>query len=67
MDTSRKILTNKDTCYFCIYFQQLTGISGKKICSGRCKVNGRIYTRTNKACKKNFRSKEQIGLFGDNE
>lgn len=66
MDTSRKILTNKDTCYFCIYFQQLSS-NGRKTCSGRCKVTGRIYSRANKTCKKNFRSKDQIGLFGISE
>lgn len=66
MDTSRKTLTNKDTCYFSIYFKQLSR-NGRKTCSGICKATGRIYARANKACKKNFRSKEQIGLFGDNE
>lgn len=66
MDTSRKTLTNKDTCYFCIYFQQLSR-NGRKTCSGRCKATGKIYARSNKACKKNFRSNEQIGVFGYSE
>lgn len=64
MDTSRKTLTDTNTCYYCTHYQQLIGEHGKKTCSGICRKSGIIKARTSIACKKSFRSKNQIGLFG---
>lgn len=55
MDTSRKRLTDKNTCNFCIHYQQIKGSNGKKICKGRCRITGRIKARVDYKCKNHFK------------
>ena len=59
MDTSRKTLTDRNTCNFCIHYQQKISNSGKKLCRGKCRVTGTYKQRTNYKCKKNFQDNGQ--------
>lgn len=58
MDTSRKILKDKEQCHFCIHYIP-TYKNGIKTCKGQCEVTGTYKQRTDK-CKKSFSSKGQI-------
>lgn len=61
MDTSRKTLTAKHTCHFCMNYQpKYKGIL--KLCHGTCKVTGAYKQRTDK-CKKYFKEGLQIKLL----
>ena len=65
MDTSRKILRNKNTCNFCIHYQPIK-TNGKKQCKGICRISGTQKSRTD-TCKNNFLNKGQIKLFIEEE
>lgn len=54
MDTSRKTLTDRNTCSFCIHYQQKVSSSGKSYEWGKCRITGTYKRRTNPKCKKNF-------------
>lgn len=58
IETSRKHLTNKRYCNFCIHYQP-TKKNGKKMSYGVCRVTGNIKSRSDK-CYKNFNDKNQI-------
>lgn len=61
MDTSRKILTDKHTCHFCLNYQPQHK-KGIKLCRGTCKATGAYKQRTDK-CKKYFKEGLQIGFL----
>ena len=65
MDTSRKILRNKNTCNFCIHYQPIK-TNSKKQCKGICRISGTQKSRTD-TCKNNFLNKGQIKLFIEEE
>ena len=65
MDTSRKILRNKNTCNFCIHYQPIK-TNGKKQCKGICRISGTQKSRTD-TCKNNFLNKGQIKLSIEEE
>ena len=67
MDTSRKTLTDRNTCNFCIHYQQMISSSGKKLCRGKCRVTGTYKQRTNYKCKKNFQDNGQMKLSIEQE
>lgn len=56
MDTARKMLTDKNTCNFCMYYKALRNKNGIKMCKGICKATGLVVIRSKHRCKKNFRS-----------
>lgn len=61
MDTSRKTITDKHTCHFCMnYKPKYKGVL--KLCRGHCKVTGVYKQRTDK-CKKYFKEGLQIKLL----
>ena len=63
MDTSRKKLTDRNRCNFCIHYQVIKGSDGKKICKGKCRVTGNIKARTDYKCKKHFKEvSEQLEI-----
>ena len=65
MDTSRKMLRNKNTCNFCIHYQPIK-TNGKKQCKGICRISGTQKSRTD-TCKNNFLNKGQIKLSIEEE
>ena len=61
MDTSRKTITDKHTCHFCMNYQPKYK-NRIKLCHGNCKFTGAYKQRTDR-CKKYFKEKLQIGFL----